>query len=463
MTELNGDERAELERLRRESAAFHDAQIQASTEGGADSVHNGHPGERSGRGGNGRGGNGYGRNGWTRGGRWVAALVVLVLAGVSGSLAVVSVYLRGVVLNTDTYVQTVAPLGTDPTVRTAVAARLTDEIVTRTDLEGLTNELADKLVAAGAPDLVTDLVVPLVGGISSFMNSKINELMTTQQFEDAWLAINRAAHQGLVTALVGGKGQVVTSEGYTVTIDLGVLLSLAKQQLVQQGFTIVGKIPDVSIPYTLVESPELPKIRTYAKLLDTVGTWLPWAALALFGIGILIAPNRRRGILFGALLMGVVAALTLAGITFARTYYVDNLPPDVKSPEAASVVITTVLRYLVASLQTLVVAMLVLVVGAFLAGPGSVAFWFRKGLNWVLDGLAWLLRRTGIWAAKTGHALAVALRPLRIVLVLAAAALLVAANQPGIPAVLWTTFAVVMVLALLEVFVRAERVAVRAG
>jgi hypothetical protein len=135
----------------------------------------------------------------------------------------------------------------------------------------------------------------------------------------------------------------------------------------------------------------------------------------------------------------------------------------VKSPEAASVVITTVLRYLVASLQTLVVAMLVLVVGAFLAGPGPIAFWFRKGLNWVLDGLAWLLRRTGVWAAKTGHALAVALRPLRIVLVLAAAALLVAANQPGIPAVLWTTFAVVMVLALLEVFVRAERVAVRAG
>jgi hypothetical protein len=454
MTELNGDERAELERLRRESAAFHDAQIQASTEGGADSVHNGHPGERSGRGGNGRGGNGYGRNGWTRGGRWVAAVVVLVLAGVSGSLAVVSVYLRGVVLNTDTYVETV---------RTAVAARLTDEIVTRTDLEGLTNELADKLVAAGAPDRVTDLVGPLVGGMSSFMNSKINELMTTQQFEDAWLAINRAAHQGLVTALVGGKGQVVTSEGYTVTIDLGVLLSLAKQQLVQQGFTIVGKIPDVSIPYTLVESPELPKIRTYTKLLDAVGTWLPWAALALFGIGILIAPNRRRGILFGALLTGVLAALTLAGITFARTYYVDNLPPDVKSPEAASVVITTVLRYLVAALQTLVVAMLVLVVGAFLAGPAPVAFWFRKGLNWVLDGLAWLLRRTGGWAAKTGHALAVALRPLRIVLVLAAAALLVAANQPGVPAVLWTTFAVVMVLALLEVFVRAERVAVRAG
>jgi hypothetical protein len=154
----------------------------------------------------------------------------------------------------------------------------------------------------------------------------------------------------------------------------------------------------------------------------------------------------------------MMAALLLAGITAARTYYVDNLPPEIKSPEAASVVITTMLRYLMAALQTLVVAMLVLVVGAFLAGPSRVAVWFRTWLNRGLDLLARLLRRTGDWAVATGHALAVAVRPLRILIVLGAAALLVAANRPGIPAVLWTTVVVLFVLAVLEVLVRTERV-----
>jgi hypothetical protein len=426
-TELTPDERAELERLRRESV-FWSGQARPRP------------------------------SGWGRGGRWVGAVAVLVLAAVLSSLAVVAVYLRSEVLDTDTYVETVAPLGSNPTVRTAVAARLTDEIVARTDLEGLTNELAEKLVSAGAPARVTDLVGPLIGGISSFVNSKINELMATQRFEDAWQNINRVGHQGLVTALVGGQGRVVTSEGYTVSVDLGELLSLAKQELVNQGFTIVARIPDVSIPYTLVESTALPKIRTYTRLLNTVGTWLPWVALVLFVAGILIAPNHRRGLLFGALLTGAVAALVLAAVTLARTYYVDNLPPEIKSPEAASVVITTVLRYLVAALQTLVVAMLVLVVGAFLAGPSRIAVWLRTGLNHGLDLLARLLRRTGAWAARAGRALAAVVRPLRILIVLAAAVLLVAANRPGIPAVLWTTVAVLVVLAVVEVFVRTERV-----
>ena len=43
-----------------------------------------------------------------------------------------------------------------------------------------------------------------------------------------------------------------------------------------------------------------------------------------------------------------------------------------------------------------------------------------------------------------------------MVIVLGAVALLVAANRPGIPAVLWTTVAVLVVLAVLEVFVRAD-------
>jgi hypothetical protein len=342
-------------------------------------------------------------------------------------------------------------------VRRAVSARLADEIVTRTDLEGLTRQLADKLVGAGAPSAVTELVGPLVGGIESFLNTKINELMATQRFEDAWVNINRVGHEGLITALMGGQGKYVTSEGYTVTVDLGELLNLAKQELVKQGFTIVGKIPDVSIPYTLVESRELPKVRTYTKLLNTVGTWLPWVALGLFLLGVLAAPNHRRGILLGALLTAAMAALVLGVVTFARTYYVDNLPPELQSPEAASVVITTVLRYLMAALQTLLVSMLVLAVGAFLAGPSQLAFWFRKVVNLGLDALGTVLRRTGDWAVRTSRALAFVLRPLRVVIVLGAVVLLVAANRPGISTVLWSTVWVLLVLAVLEVFVRVDR------
>jgi hypothetical protein len=157
----------------------------------------------------------------------------------------------------------------------------------------------------------------------------------------------------------------------------------------------------------------------------------------------------------GALLLAAMGAVVLGVITVARTYYVDNLPPEVRSPEAAEAVITTVLRYLMASLQTLIVASLILAVGALLAGPSAVAVWFRRLVNRGLDALAVLLRRAGTWAMRTGQALAAAAQPLRIGIVLLAVVLLIAANRPGIPAVLWTTAAVLLVLVVLEVFVRA--------
>jgi hypothetical protein len=264
-----------------------------------------------------------------------------MLAAVLGSLAVVATYLRSEVLDTNTYVATVAPLGADPTVRTAVAARWPTRSWPGPMWRPSPSRLADRLVTEGAPARVTDLVGPLVGGLRSFLNTKLSELMATPRFEQAWQNINRVGHTGLVTALTGGQGQVVSSQGNTVTLDLGELLTLAKQQLVAEGYGVFGKIPDVSITYTLVESNQLPKVRTYTKLLNAAGTWLPWVALVLVIGGVLLAPNRRRGIVLGSLLLAAVGALVLAGITAARTYYVDNLPPEVRSPEAVETVITT--------------------------------------------------------------------------------------------------------------------------
>jgi hypothetical protein len=398
---------------------------------------------------------GPGPHGVARGGRWAAAIGLLVVAAVLGGVAVVAVYLRAEVLNTDAYVQTVAPLGQDPVVRTAVAQRLTDELITRSDLTGLANQLAGKLESEGGPARLSDLVGPLVSGVSSFLNNEINKLMETQRFATAWDNINRAGHQGLVTVLTGGSGKYVSSQGDTVTLDLGALLSMVKQQLVSEGLTIFSKIPDVSIPYTLVQSDQLPKLRNLTRLLDAAGTWLPWLALlALLG-GILIAPNRRRGIITGCLFTAAMAGLLLAVVTLGRSYYVDNLPPAVRSPDAAAAVISTLLRFLVSALQTLLVVMSIFVVGALLAGPSRPAVFLRRWLNRGLDGLAGLLRRAGGWVAAIARVLRPAHAAVQIGLVLLAVVGFVLAERPGIAAVLWTTFAVLVVLVVLEVFVRA--------
>lgn len=418
MADLSPDERAELERLRRENA----------------------PHART-----------------TRGLRWTGATALLLVAAVLGGLAVVAVYLRSEVLDTSTFVDTVAPLDNDPAVRSAIAHRVTDEIIVRSDVKGLATDLANRLEAAGAPQRLSDLVPPLVSGISSFLYDKINALLATSQFQTAFENTVRAAHQGLVTVLTGTQGAVLSSQGNTVTIDLGALAKMVKEKLVAEGFGIFGKVPDFTLNYTLIQSDKLPKVRTYTRLLDAAGTWLPWVALVALIGGVLLAPNRRRGIVLGFVLLGVVAAVLLIGIAAVRSYYVDNLPPTVQSPEAAATVLDAMLRFLIASLQTLLVVCVIFVVGGLLAGPSRVAVGIRRLVNRGLDGLTGLLSRTGSWFPATGRVLAGAYHLTQVVVVAIAVVAFILADRPGIAAAIWTTLAVLGVLAILELFVRGAR------
>ncbi len=428
MAGLDPDERAELARLRHEAAVRADTAAAPAAE----------PKSRTGR-----------------VARWTGATALLVIGAVLGGLAVVTVYLRSQVLDTATFVSTVAPLGSDPTVRAAVAQRVTDEIIQASNVSGLTTDLANRLEGLGAPAQLSELVPPLVSGLSSFLDGKINDLMATPEFQTVFENTIRAAHDGLVTVLTGGKGQLLTSSGDTVTIDLGALVGLVKQKLVAEGFDLFGKIPDISYSYTLIQSDQLPTIRRYTKVLDAAGTWLPWVALLLLAAGILLAPSRRRGIVLAFSALAVVAALLLFGITAARSYYVDNLPAAVQSPAVAAVVIDAMLRFLIGSLQTLLVASLVFVVGALLAGPGRFSVAVRRLVNRGLDAAGRPLARTGKWFATTAGALRAGYRPIQLGLVLLAVAGFVLADRPGVAAVLWTTLAVVAALTVLQLFVRA--------
>ena len=418
---LDPDERAELQRLRAEVAQY---QRQRARRG-------------------------------SRLGRWVGALVLLVIGSVLAGLSVVAVYLRAEVLDTETYVQTVAPLAEDPTVRDALANRLADEIIIRTNVAELANELADRLVDEGAPERLPELVGPVISGLRSFLYNEIYKLLGTPQFQTIWEELNRTAHDALDAVLTGEEGRFVSSSGTTVTLNIGALLSAVKQELVARGFDIVSRVPDVSLSYTLIQSDKLPALRRYTTVLNTVATWLPFVALLVLGAGVLAAPNRRRGIVCATSAIAIVAAALLGALALGRAYYLSHLPAAIQSPDAMAVVIDTALRFLVAALQTLLIAALIGLAAAWLAGPSRPATVVRRAVNLGLDAGAKGLGHAGTWVVTTGRALHAARWAIQTALVLAAIVGLIVAQRPGISAVLWTTLVLILLLALVELFARA--------
>jgi hypothetical protein len=183
---LSETERAELERLRAEAAA------------------------RSHRG--------------ARAGRWTGAIVLMVLASLIGLTSLTAVWLRSQVLNTERYVETVAPLASDPVIQAAVAARLSAEIVAKLDIQGLAMQAVEALEDRGAPRRLGELVPPLVSGLQSFLNDKIREVVASQRFAEFWANANRMAHEQVEAVLTGKGSKLVSTDNTAIVIDLGQVL-----------------------------------------------------------------------------------------------------------------------------------------------------------------------------------------------------------------------------------------------
>lgn len=419
-SQLSPSEREELARLRQEAAA-------AKPQGG--------------------GGHGL---------RWTAAVVLLVVSALLGAVSVVAGFVRGQLLNTDRYVETVAPLVRDPAVQDAIAARLTEVIVTELNLTRLTQQLADALEQRGAPSQLDGLVGPAVNGLTSFIHDQVRSVVASEQFAEVWDTANRIAHREIDAVLTTGRGQLLTSQGTEVSLDLGSLLDMVKQRLVENGFSLAARIPDVAVSVPLFASEELPRIRTAVSILDTAAWVLPLLTLALLLAGVLVAPNRRRGLLVGSALFAGAMLVLIAALGLVRTYYLNNLPDAVRSPEAARVVYDTETRFLIDTVQTLLVLFLVVAIACWLAGPSRPAVLLRHGIGRALDAAGRELARSRF---PLGPAPAMARqyrRGIGVGLALLGVLILVLWRYPGVGGVLWITAGVLVLVGVVEVIARAD-------
>jgi len=63
--------------------------------------------------------------------RWIVCSLLIVLAGLGSAGSVLALFVHTQVNDTDSYVETVAPLAADPAVQSAVVDRLTEELTQR--------------------------------------------------------------------------------------------------------------------------------------------------------------------------------------------------------------------------------------------------------------------------------------------------------------------------------------------
>jgi hypothetical protein len=396
-----------------------------------------------------------------RPGRAAAAVALILLATLLAPVAVVAAWAERTLTDTDRYVATVAPLAEDPVVKSAVAGRITTEVMSRIDVGAIRDqavgELEDRDIAPRATAALSTLEAPLTSGVESFVRSTADRVVESDAFASTWERANRVAHEQLVDVMQGQQGDVLqVGQDGQLTIQLSGIIDLLKQRLVDRGLGVAANIPSVDASFTLAQTTQLVEVQNRYAQVVALGTWLPWIVLGLFAAGVVAAVRPLRALVAAGLALALAMVVLGAGLAVARGLYLDALSGQVLRLDAAEVVFDQLVSFLRATLRTVGVLGLVVALVAFLAGSSTTARSVRGGVARGIGSLRSGAEGRGVSTGRVGTWLGRHRRPVKVVVLAAAVLVLLLSAQPTPALVVGTALVAGALVLVVELVARPE-------
>jgi hypothetical protein len=299
------------------------------------------------------------------------AIALVVVASLLAFLALFAIWLDRQLLNTNNWTASSSRLLEQRPIREQTAAFLTDQLYQHVDVEGE--------IRSALPERAQALAGPAAGFVRDRVELRAQEMLDSPKVQELWEDANREAHVLLLKVLDGG-GDIVSTQGGVVVLDLRALLEELEQRT-GLGGGIAERLPDSAAQITILESDQLATAQDAAKVMEGLPIVLVGLSLVLFAAALLVSPGYRRRAVRGYGI-GLVAAgiAALAAIRLARDGVVDSLS-QTAATEPAIRAVWNVYDSLLSEAATATVGYgLVLIAGAWLAGETRWAVGIRRAL-----------------------------------------------------------------------------------
>jgi hypothetical protein len=168
--------------------------------------------------------------------RAVAVVVLIAVIAVAFTGATVGIWARRSLVNEEVFVDRAVPLGRDPAVQAAVAAKLTEELVTLVDPQALLEE--------ALPDQVQLLAGPLSAAVESFIADQMASFVGSEAFADGWERLVTQGHAAVMRVL-DGESDIVSATDDALVIDLVPLINRALARVGELSPELFGRTIDV--------------------------------------------------------------------------------------------------------------------------------------------------------------------------------------------------------------------------
>jgi hypothetical protein len=294
--------------------------------------------------------------------RRASVVGLLVLGCGLALLSVVAIWLRVTLLNTDRYVNTVAPIAAEPAVQKAVADKLNTAINSKIDFDSLARQVL--------PDRADVLAPAIATGVQSQIRSRLNEFTASPRFQQLWTNANREAHARIVALLTGGRSKRLELQGDTVYLDLSPAVQRVKDALNERGLSRISAAipPSVDGKIKLVQSSAITDAQGGIKLLKGLAILLPILALICLAASAALTKPWRRGIMHAAIGVVVSMLLLIALVAIGRSAYLDALSNGALPKDAASDIFDQVAAFLRHGVRIVAAVAVALAVVAFIFG-----------------------------------------------------------------------------------------------
>ncbi len=424
--ELSQNERAELERLRAETAELRQQE-------GAK------PRRR--------------RISW----RTPVSALLIVLGCILAVPAVLGSWAALEVSDTGRWVGTVEPLIHDPAVQNVLTDRITNEVTKQLNITGIVNQASAQLNSKGLTrisTLLSQFGPQIASSVAGFIHSTVHSAISSQAMANAWVQVNTVAHQALVKVLSGQGGGAVSVQNGQIVLNLGPLIVVAKQDLIAHGFKLASSIPPVSPTIALFQAKDLGKAQSYYRLTKAARIVLIVLTLLLLGAGVWVARGRRRALIGAGLGLAASMLVLAIGLLIARSIYLSSVPSSVLPADAAAAVWDAFVHFIKVTLRVVLAVGLVVALGAFFTGPSRAAVQTRSALRSGIDWIRNAGERRGVSTGPVGQWTYAHRKGLRIGAVALAAVILVFWGQPTGLFVIVLVILLLVVLGLIELIGR---------
>jgi hypothetical protein len=295
---------------------------------------------------------------------------LIALAAVIGFLAVFAVWAKRQLLETDTWTETSTELLENDDIAAAVSGYMVDTLFSEVDVEA---EIEQALPPRAAP-----AAGPIAGAIRQLADERAGKALQRPKVQQLWEEANERAHGTLLEVVEGGGSE-------DVTLDLGTIVDQLGEQVGVSD--AASKLPPDAAQIVILDNDELAAAQNAVDLLETLAWVLTAVALLLFALAIYLAAGWRREALrnvgFAFIAVGI-AVLVVRGI--AGNYLVDQLASTASVEPAIDATWSIGTSLLADGGGAMLFYGIVIVLGAWLAGPTGLGRTARREITPVLAG-----------------------------------------------------------------------------